>query len=188
MAYTHETVKPTRKHMKKYIQPILYIAAMPFLAICLYLLPVGTTGCKTVNNGTNVTTTLDFLKLERAKDALVPAVSSALRRAIIRSPDHADEIAGYARAIGRVFREMAETKTFSSAYLISTINEATMQLQTKMPPEAIDAKNAAIALYKIFLEDRTTAGIPDEHWSIAVCELFYESIDLALKDAGKPGL
>lgn len=149
---------------------------------------VALTGCKTTTSGTNVVSAIDPVKLQQAKDAIVPAASSVLRRAILRSPEHAVEIATYARAVGSVFCRMNATKNFSPVYLIDEANKATAGLQSTAPPEIIDAKNAAIALYKIFLGDQLMVALPDNQWQIAVCQLFCESIDLALKDSGQPGI
>jgi len=146
------------------------------------------TGCKTTHNGTNVVVTIDPVKLQQAKDALEPAASSVLRRAILRSPDHAVEISAYARAVGSVFCKMNANKNFTPIYLIDELNKATAPLQAKASPEIIDAKNAAIALYKIFLGDQLMVALPDNQWAIAICQLFCESVDQALKDAGQPGI
>jgi len=144
------------------------------------------TGCTTVTQGTNVVKVIDPVKLQQAKDAIVPAASSVLRRAILRSPEHAVEIATYSRAVGSVFCRMAKTQTFDPAYLITQLDQATASLQATASPEIIDAKNAAVALYKIFLNDKLMVSIPNNQWQIAICQLFCEAIDQALKDAGQP--
>lgn len=146
------------------------------------------TGCKTVTDGTNVVTTIDPVKLQQAKDAIVPAASSVLRRAILRSPEHAVEIATYSRAVGTVFCRMAKSRTFDPAFLITEMDKATAPLQATAQPEIIDAKNAAVALYKIFLNDKLMVSLPENQWATAVCQLFCEAIDQALKDAGQPGI
>ena len=119
-----------------------------------------------------------------ASHVLVPPAMEA----ILRSPDHAVEISTYARAVGSVFRKMATTRQFSPVYLIDEANKATAGLQTTAPPEIIDAKNAAIALYKIFYGDQLMVAIPEDKWAMAISQLFWESIDQALKDAGQPGV
>ena len=162
-------------------------------AALLVTLMFTSTGCKTTttinpDGTTNVVKYIDPVKLQQAKDAIEPAASSVLRRAILRSPQHAVEISTYARAVGSVFCKMNATKNFSPVYLIDEANKATAGLQATAPPEIIDAKNAAIALYKIFLGDQLMVKLPDNQWAIAVCQLFCESIDQALKDAGQPGI
>ena len=146
------------------------------------------TGCTTVTEGTNVVKVIDPVKLQQAKDAIVPAASSVLRRAILRSPEHAVEIATYSRAVGNVFCRMVATRTFDPGHLITEMDRVTASLQATAQPEIIDAKNAAVALYKIFLNDKLMVTIPGNQWQIAVCQLFCESIDQALKDAGQPGI
>lgn len=151
------------------------------------------TGCQTTttinpDGTTNTVKYVDPVRLQQAKDALEPAASSVLRRAIIRSPEHAKEIGDYARAVGTVFKQMAVNKNFTPEYLIDAANKATMTLQATAPPEVIDAKNAAVALYKIFLSDQLMVALPANKWQLAICQLFYESVDQALKDAGQPGI
>lgn len=169
----------------------LILSGCALALLALLLLP--STGCKTTttvnpDGTTNVVKYIDPIKLQQAKDAIEPAASSVLRRAILRSPDHAVEISTYARAVGSVFRKMATTRQFSPVYLIDEANKATAGLQTTAPPEIIDAKNAAIALYKIFYGDQLMVAIPEDKWAMAISQLFWESIDQALKDAGQPGV
>ena len=90
--------------------------------------------------------------------------------------------------MGTVFKQMAVNKNFTPEYLIDAANKATMTLQATAPPEVIDAKNAAVALYKIFLSDQLMVALPANKWQLAICQLFYESVDQALKDAGQPGI
>lgn len=174
--------------MKKYTVSGLLLAVVMGVAVASF-----TTGCKTTttvnpDGTTNVVKYVDPVKLQQAKDALEPAASSVLRRAIIRSPNHAKEIGDYARAVGTVFKQMVVNKNFTPEYLIDAANKATTKLQENAPAEVIDAKNAAIALYKIFLSDQVMVKIPDNQWQLAICQLFYESIDQALKDAGQAGI
>ncbi len=144
-----------------------------------------TTVTKVEDGVTNALQLIDPVRLAQARDALEPAASSVLRRAILRSPEHADEIAAYARAVQSVFCSMVEARNFSPAYLIDAANAATAPLQSEASAEIIDAKNAAIALYKIFYGDQLTWEIPDSAWPMAISQLFCESIDQALKDAGR---
>jgi len=174
--------------MKKYTILGLLLAAAVILSLTTM-----TTGCKTTtvvnpDGTTNIVKVIDPVKLQQAKDALVPVVSSVLRRAIARSPDHAAEIGNYARAIGQVFCKMVAEKKFTADYLIDAADKATQSLQANVPPEVIDMKNAAIALYKIFLSDQLMVTVPDNAWAMNVSQLFCESIDQALKDSGQPGV
>ena len=113
------------------MKKILSCVAIAILAILFTSSTIMVTGCKTTTNGTNVVTTIDPVKLQQAKDALVPAVSSVLRRAILRSPDHANEIGTYARAVGSVFCRMAQNHVFDPAYLIIEMDKATRTIAIK---------------------------------------------------------
>jgi hypothetical protein len=144
-----------------------------------------TTVTKVEDGVTNTVRVIDPVRLAQARDALEPAASSVLRRAILRSPEHADEIAAYARAVQSVFCSMSQNRNFAPAYLIEAANAATAPLQAEASAEIIDAKNAAIALYKIFYGDQLTWEIPGDAWPMAICQLFCESIDEALEDAGR---
>ena len=124
--------------MKKLVLSIIVVAFVATMVM----------GCKTAttvnpDGTTNIVKYIDPVKLQQAKDALEPAASSVLRRAILRSPQHAVEISAYARAVGGVFHKMVVNKQFSVVYLIDEANKATAGLQTTAPAEVIDAKNAA---------------------------------------------
>ena len=173
---------------KKYTVLGLLLAAVVTLSLTMM-----TTGCKTTevinpDGSTNIVKVVDPVKLQQAKDALVPVVSSVLRRAIARSPEHAAEIGNYSRAIGQVFCKMVTEKKFTPDYLIDAADKDTQGLQANVPPEIIDMKNAAIALYKMFLSDQVMVAIPDNAWAMNVSQLFCESIDQALKDSGQAGV
>lgn len=169
--------------MKKTLIALFLLAALA--------LPVAltNTGCTTTGTGTNAVTTIDPVKLQQAQAAIEPAAASVLRRAILNSPQHAKEIGDYARAVGGVFCQMkANNNNFTPQYLIDSVNTATANLQANAPAEVIDAKNAAIALYKIFFADNLTVQIPANGWPSAVTGLFCDAIDQALKDAGQVGV
>jgi hypothetical protein len=167
----------------------LALAAIGTVAVISTLM-LGTQSCTTVPDvtGTNFVTYIDPVKLAQVEAAIQPAASSVLRRAILNSPQHADEIAGYARAVGSVFCQTANTGQFSPSQVLAAADRATAGLQTSMPPEAIDGKNAALALYTILWNDKLTTNVPTNGWPYAVCNVFCRSIDQALKDAGKPGV
>ena len=128
------------------------------------------------------------MRIKQAQAAIEPAVSSVLRRAIKNSPTHAQEIGDYSRAIGSVFCQMAAKNNFSVDYLVVAVDAATLKYQAVMNENILDAKNALVALYKIFAADQLTWQLPDNQWLKSICELFCNSIDTALKDAGQVGI
>lgn len=149
------------------------------------------TGCVTKPGpgpSTNTVSTVDPVKLQQAKSAITPVVSGVIRRAILNSPQHAADIGNYARAVGSVFCNMLANKNFTPTYLIDAANAATLRYQWAASPDLIDAKNAVLALYQIFYADKLTVELPDNQWLVAVCGLFCDSVDQALKDAGQPGV
>ncbi len=137
---------------------------------------------------TNIVTTLDPQKLQAAADVIEPAVSRVLRRAIARSPQHAGEIGNYARAVGNVFCKARATQQFSPLDIALAADAATQGLQANLPDELFDAKNAGIALYKVLIGDQVMIRVPGNAWASAVCGLFCDSIDQALKDSGQVGV
>ncbi len=163
------------------------LAAVAVIAAGVFTIPM-TTGCKSVTNGTNVVVVIDQQKLADVKAALDPVLASVLRRVILNSPDHAVEIAGYARSVGRAFVQIQTSRTFSPADVIKVVNDLTTGLQAGLPGEVIDAKNAAIALYKILWNDKLMVSIPNGGWMDAVSSVFEEVINQALVDSGQPGL
>jgi hypothetical protein len=169
--------------MKKFIIPIVLTSLVAFA-----LLPT-TTGCKTttVPGTTNVVTVLDPVKVQQIRDVVEPAASSVLRRAIARSPQHAVEIGNYARAIGKVFCQMNANNNFTPTYLVDAANAATAGLQEGVGQDIIDAKNAAIAIYKIAYGDQLTWQLPDKVWPKAVAGTICNSINQALLDSGQAG-
>ena len=176
--------------MKKF----LALTVITALLVAVAILPTGCTTTTSVTAGpngttvTNVVKTIDPVRLQQARDALEPAAASVLRRAIINSPQHAQQIGDYARAFGGVFCKMVANNNFNPTYLIDAANAATANLQANVSADVIDGKNAAIALYKIFYGDQLTFQLPNNQWPTAICQLFCDSIDQALRDAGQPGL
>jgi hypothetical protein len=142
----------------------------------------------TVTTVTNSVSAVDPVRLQQIGDIIEPAASSALRRAIAHSPQHAAQIGVYARALGSVFCQMKASQTFDPVFLITAADAATAQLQDAATPEIIDGKNAAIAIYKIAVADRLTVDLPNNAWLSAVCGLFCDSITQALKDSGQAGV
>lgn len=135
---------------------------------------------------TNTSTKLDPAKLSQVENALEPVVAGATRRVLRNSPQHSDEIALYLRSVGTVFCDMHDSGRFEPAYLIDAADKiATPQLEDDY---VIDIKNAAIAIYKIAWGDRFTAELPPDQWTGQICTLICTSIDVGLKDAGKPGV
>jgi hypothetical protein len=170
------------------------------LACGLFALTALTPGCTTtqtvsystndvthvVTGLTNSTTKLDPAKLSQVETALEPVVAGAARRVLKNSPQHSDEIALYLRSVGAIFCDMHDSGRFEPVYLIDAADRiATPQLDDDY---VIDIKNAAIAIYKIAWGDRFTAELPPDEWSGQVCSLICTSIDVGLKDAGKPGI
>lgn len=162
------------------------------LAVALLLPALLTTGCKTTTSvnpdgTTNVVKYVDPIRIQQAEAVIEPAASRVLRRAIERSPEHAQEIGDYARAIGGIFCHMIAHNNFSVEYLVDASDKATERLAFKSS-EVLDAKNAAVALYKIFAADQLVWQLPDNQWLRSICELFCNSVDQALKDSGQIGI
>lgn len=164
--------------------PCAVIAALSLIAV----LPI-TTGCKTVTQPgtTNIVTTIDPVRLQQIRDVVEPAASSVLRRAIANSPQHAEEIGMYARAVGSVFCKMDAANNFKPEYLIDAANTATAGLQVGVDQAIIDAKNAVIAVYKIAYSDQLTWQLPTNVWPRAVAGTLCNSINQALVDSGQAG-
>lgn len=146
-------------------------------------------GCKTTTNsdGTPIST-YDPVKTQQLKDALTPVVSGGIRRIILNSPGHDQELCNYFRAVGSVFCEMSKNGEFSPIILVNAIDSATAELQTGIDPYAVDIKNATVAIYKIYYGDRFRAELPPDKWPKNVCDVICDAIDLALRDLGKTGI
>ena len=150
------------------------------------------TGCKTTQTVTpggvtNIVKVVDPVRIQQAQAVIEPAAASVLRRAIQRSPQHAQEIGDYARAIGGIFCNMLANSNFSVEYVVDAANKATDRLTFKSD-EVLDAKNAAVALYKVFAADQLVWQLPDNQWLKSICGVFCNAIDTALKDAGQAGV
>lgn len=144
------------------------------------------TGCTILNpDGTR---TYDPVKSAQVVAALTVPVQETVRRVIVNSPQHSDEIAAYFRAVGNVFCRMEATGQFTPDQLIAEVEKATQPLQTKVDPLAITVKNTAVALYTIFYSQRHTAQLSPEKWPAHVAKLFCTAIDVGLTDAGKGGV
>lgn len=142
-------------------------------------------GCKSMNPATGQYE-FDPLKTDAVKAALELPVKSAIRRAILNSPDHADEIADYFRQVATVFCKMSTTGTFDPLFLIAEVDKLVIP---KIPdPLILDAKDSLITLYRIFYSQRFTAELSPQEWPFHLADFFCTAINTALKDAGKPGV
>lgn len=154
------------------------------IGITLGFLIFGAAGC-----ATTASTSPSFAtKVAQVREAIEPVAAAVIRRVISRSPQHATEIAGYARAVALVFCQMKATSRFDVAYLVAGADAATAQYQASLTPDIVDAKNGAIALYKVFASDTLSVQLPDNVWLSTVCSLFCDSISQALKDSGQLGI
>jgi len=172
--------------MKRTIIALTAIAA--FAAVIVLTTSSGCTTTTSVSNGvTNKVTIIDPVKIQQVSAAITPAASSVLRRAILRSPQHAQQIDDYARAVGNLFCNMRQTGQFDPGLLLVEANKLTGNLQTNLPPEVIDAKNSAIALYQILYADKLTVQLPTNAWPYAVSGVICDSISQALADVSASG-
>lgn len=140
-------------------------------------------GCKTLNPATGQKE-YDPAKTSAVVSAVSVPASSAIRRALNRSPQHANEIAGYLRAAGGVFQEIAVTKEFDPIKVAAKLDEIVVIKNDTV----IDLKNLGIALYTIFYSQRLRAELAPDSWMIHVADTFASAIDRGLKDAGMLGL
>lgn len=154
------------------------------LSICLASTLIFVNGCATNKP-------VDVVKVQQVKDAITPVAASAVRRVILNSPEHSDELAVYFRSLGSVFCAMSDTGEFSPVTLITAVDNATLPYQLQLQGDeqiAIDIKNAVVAVYKIYYGDRFKAELPPDSWVKNLADLLCDSINQGLKDAGKPGI
>ncbi len=166
------------KIMKHY-WPLLALAT-----ICCALF----TGCTTTTaDGTRV---YDPVKTENVKAALQAPLERATARIIVNSPQHSDEIAKYFSAVGLVFCEMKDSGRLDPTTLLAGLDKALPAniADNEVFQYLLDFKSTAAALYKQFWNDRFHAELPADQWPYQVADLFCQSIDQGLKDAGKPGI
>ncbi len=159
---------------------------MKKLFALLFATSLAFTGCVTAPNGGG--TTIDPVKLQRIKDAIVPNLSTVLLQVLRNSPQHAVEIGNYARVVGRVFVRIQADKTFAPSVVINALNDATAGLQANVPIEIIAGKNVLVSVYELAFDDKLTVAVPDNGWMVAVSDIVIGVIDQTLKDAGQPGI
>ena len=140
-------------------------------------------GCKTLNPATGQKE-YDPAKTSAVVQAVSVPASSAIRRALNRSPQHAAEIGQYLRAAGNVFREITVTKEFDPIKVAMKLDAIIVIKNDTI----IDMKNLGIALYSIFYSQRLRAELAPDAWMIHVADTFATAIDRGLKDAGMVGL
>lgn len=152
------------------------------LLICCLLV---FTACKSINPTTGVRE-YDPVKTESVKAALEVPVKGGIRRSILNSPQHSDEIANYFRSVGSVFCKMQTTAQFEPSTLIDELNKFKIpQLENQI---VADVKDAMVAIYRILYAQRFTAELSPEKWPYHVADFFCKAINTALIDAGKPGV
>jgi len=115
-------------------------------------------------------------------------VTIGIRRIIHNNPQHTNEVAGYFRAVGGVFKQMSTTSSFTPDMLVGAINVATAGLQAGLPQDVLDVKDAVIGLFKLFYADRWNAELSPEKWPANVADVFWRAIHQALIDSSLPGV
>jgi len=152
-------------------------------------LSLGLTGCTTTGpDGTKVP---DPVQTQQVKDALQPLVRIPVRRIIMNSPQHSDEIAKYFRATGGVFCNMVIEKQFdptTMTRLLQAVAVPANGISNSDVQALLDFKVALENLYRIYWNDRLRASLPPDGWMAAVSEFFCTAIGNGLIDAGKPGI
>jgi hypothetical protein len=139
-------------------------------------------GCTLLQpDGTRV---YDPVKTAQVKAALEPVVIGGFGVLLQDKPRSGD----YLRAFGGVFCQMASSGNFTPEYLIDAANKATLPLQAGADPLILLAKDTTIALYKLNYGQRFIAELPESEWPRHVADLFCETIDRALKNAGQAGV
>jgi len=160
------------------------LAKFPLAMAVLLVMTLSTGGCKSVNPTTGVSE-YDPVKTQMVEDSLQPIISGGIRRVIRNSPQHAQDIGNYFRAIGGALCAMSASGEASPDVLIAAAEAATAKLQAGTDPYVIDIKNSVVALYKVLFSARFRAELPADQWPRHVCSLFCASINGALKDAGQ---
>lgn len=158
------------------------VTPLGVLILCLGL-TVGAVGCRTSSG------TFDPIKTEQVKTVMEPLVRIPVRRTIMNSPQHADEIGNYYRGMAHVFCQMAVNKQFDPITLTSGFNEIIKPkgLRDADIQTLLDFKVALEQLYRTYWNDRFRAELPSEGWMYNVADFFCTAIDNGLKDAGQAG-
>lgn len=163
-------------------------------ATALLLIPfllIGFTGCTTTQvdpvTGLPVKT-YDPVKTQQVKDAVQPVLSSAVRRVLENNPTKKAEIAEYFKAVAAPFCVIGTTGVVDLTLLQASLESITAKYQGKVDPLAIDVKNSALSLFKVYYGDRFKAELPPDAWTRNIADLVCVSVDQGLKDAGLPGV
>lgn len=149
----------------KLLKSLLIVSASILVLLC---------GCSTAG-------VYDPIKTAKVHDAVEPVVASIVRRVVQNSPEHADQLGVYFRAVGTVFCTMKTNGNFSPTYLVDQLNT----LVVPNNQDIADAKNLIVALYKINYADRFQADLSPEKFPAFLADLLCSSIQLGLTDAGK---
>lgn len=159
------------------------VAPVGIMLLCLGLTVGGVTGCKTADGQ------FDPMQTQQVKDVMEPFVRIPVRRSIMNSPQHSDEIGTYYRGIAHVFCQMAVNKQFDPVTLTSGLNEILKPqgLKSEDVQMLLDFKVALEGLYRTYWNNRFRAELPSESWMYNVADFFCTAIDNGLKDAGQAG-
>jgi hypothetical protein len=151
--------------------------------IATAILSAAIVGCSSINPATGQRE-YDPVTTEQVKAALQGVTVIGLGEVLRKKPESAE----YIRSVGSIFCRMKETKVFSVDYLVDEANKATLEYQNGVDPLVLASKDSLIALYRVFLSKKGTAELPETEWPYHVADLFCESINTALINAGAPGV
>lgn len=147
------------------------------LAILLAFAIPSFIGCASFNGDA------DPVKVEQTKAVIVPLVSGAVRRILLKNPDKAD----FVKRVGDVFRYVRDTQTFDPATVAALLQTALNDSVDPGDEDAqllIDAKNVLLAIYHIHYADRFKADVSEQEFLLAIADVFATAVDQALADTG----
>ena len=155
------------------------------LAIAGLSLAIGFTACKSLKPNTGQEE-YDVVKTEQVKDIIEPVAIGIVRRVIQKNPETSP---WFSRA-AKTFAYMRDTKQLDPAVLIKELDQAATEEGWFDPTkpwmnEAIDSKNALIALYKTYYNQRLIADLPEDQFLYHLADFFSDVISRGVTEAGQ---
>ena len=145
-------------------------------------------GCTTLNPVTNQQE-YSHERTEALKAAVQGPVTTTLTIVLVKNKGDED-LANYFRSVGGVFCQVKTNKSFDPSYVVSEVAKIVIPniKDDNTRIIAMVVKDSLLSLYKAFYSYKINIPALEQSYLYNISDVSCQSIDTALRNAGKPGI
>lgn len=146
------------------------------------------TGCKILNPTTGQKE-FSQVQTDALKAAVQGPVTTSLTIVLVNNTNDKN-LETYVRSLGGVFCQIKTDKNFDPTYVANQIANLELPKISDSNTRIIvtSVKDSLIALYKVFYAQNVNVKADPEGYLYNISDILCQSVDIALKNAGKPGV